>query len=119
MLRYFHLTTALSITLISLLPEVVFSRPLPMVNPYPVVPNSNSDVLVCYLQTEDGDILDLRKLCDKTPQATNIQSNSSSSAGTCYFIDANGRPCVSLVGERQEESSINLVKTSVPESMEP
>lgn len=119
MLRYFRLTTALlSISLISLLPEVAFSRPLLMGNPYPVVPNSNSDVLVCYLQTEDGKILDLRELCDKTPQNANIRSNSSS-AGTCYFIDANGRPCASFVGERQEESSINLVKTSVPESMEP
>ncbi|HAA27302.1 MAG TPA: hypothetical protein DCE56_06000 [Cyanobacteria bacterium UBA8553] len=103
MLRYCYFTTALSTVLISLLPEVGLTNPLLIGNQYPVVQISEQDTPVCYLKTEDGRILDLGKLCKKTPQDSNISSspqdsNTSSSSSfepeKCYFLDAAGRPCI-------------------------
>lgn len=102
MLRCFYFTAMLSTVLISLLPEIALTSPLLIGNQYPVAPNSNRDIPVCYLKTEDGRILDLGKLCKKTPQDSNNSSstqdsNSSSSSSLepskCYFVDAAGRPC--------------------------
>ena len=103
MLRYFYFTTALSTVLISWLPEVGLTSPLLIGNQYPVVQNSEQDTPVCYLKTEDGRILDLGKLCKKTPQDSNNSSspqdfNTSSSSSfepeKCYFLDAAGQPCI-------------------------
>src|SRR5919199_2781623 len=102
MLRYFYLTAVLSTTAISLLPQVAMTTPLLTGNQYPVVQNSNRDIPVCYLKTEDGRTLDLGKLCKQTPQDSNISSSSQDSTSSssssvepskCYFVDAAGRPC--------------------------
>ena len=93
MLRCFRLTATLSTVLISLVPGMALSLPLQPDSPYPVVPASNIDVPVCYLETEDGRTVDLGKLCIQTPQNSNAPLSSNFGAGNCYFVDSAGQPC--------------------------
>ncbi|MFE1745999.1 hypothetical protein [Coleofasciculus sp. H7-2] len=87
---------------------MAFSLPLQADSPYPVVPASNIDIPVCYLQTEDGRMVDLGKLCIQTPQNYNASLSSNFGAGNCYFVDSAGQPCrASSVRNRQQEPSRN------------
>ena len=90
MLKFFHLTVAIS-AVFTVLPGIALGRPLSVSLPYPVVPNSDAESMVCYIKTEDGITINLESLCKKTPTASD--SNSNSGSGKCYFIDSAGRPC--------------------------
>ncbi|MEP0795286.1 hypothetical protein NDI44_12245 [Trichocoleus sp. DQ-A3] len=93
MFRCFHLTATVSTALISLFPGIAFSLPLQADSPYPVVPASNIDIPVCYLQTEDGRTVDLGKLCIQAPENSQAPVSSNFGAGNCYFVDSAGKPC--------------------------
>lgn len=98
MLKFFHLTIAGS-AVFTLLPGMALGRPLTVSLPYPVVPNSDAQSLVCYIKTDDGITINLDSLCKKTPTASD--SSSDSGSGKCYFIDSAGRPCKIATSERQ------------------
>jgi hypothetical protein len=68
MLKSFPLTSVLSAVLILSIGETVFSSSITAALTYPVVPNSEIDTLVCYMQTADGRILNLDTLCGKELQ---------------------------------------------------
>ncbi|MBD1840563.1 MULTISPECIES: hypothetical protein [unclassified Coleofasciculus] len=93
MFRYFRLTVTVSTALSSLFPGIALSLPLQPDSPYPVVPASNIDIPVCYLQTEDGRRVDLGKLCIQAPENSNAPLSSNFGAGNCYFVDSTGKPC--------------------------
>lgn len=67
MLKSYYPTLILSSALIFLTTEVTFSQPSSENSP-PVVPNSTTDLPVCYIQTEAGTFLDLSSVCGKTPE---------------------------------------------------
>lgn len=98
MLNFFHLTVAVS-AVFTVLPGIALGRPLSVSLPYPVVPNSDAESMVCYIKTENGITINLESLCKKTPTASD--SNSDSGSGKCYFIDSAGRPCKIETSERQ------------------
>lgn len=72
MLKLFCPTLILSSALFFLTTEVTFSQPSSENSP-PVVPNSTTDLPLCYIQTEAGTFLDLSGLCGKTP-AQNVST---------------------------------------------
>jgi hypothetical protein len=65
MLKFFHLKAVLSAVLILSIAETTFSSSITTGSQYPLVPNSDFDNLFCYMQTEDGKILNLNNLCGK------------------------------------------------------
>lgn len=95
MLKYFSWATALSVTLNLLTIKIAFSRPVPTRLLAPQVPQADTEQLSCYMQTADGRILDLRRLCSKT--APNSESTGSTVAASKFRRD-----CTSI---RCEESS--------------
>ncbi len=90
MRRFFSLTVAL----IPLIAEIAVSRPLAAQSSYPVVPSSDAEMLLCYMQTPDGRVLQLDRLCGKESEApvtasvNNISNGNASSQATCYPEDA-------------------------------
>ncbi len=101
MLKLFAVT-AVNATLILVLPTVALTNPLSIISPFPVVPNSEANGLVCYMQTEEGQTINLNRLCVKpktdsnnssTKTDANGSSNNSIAARPCYLFDANGLPC--------------------------
>jgi hypothetical protein len=105
MLKFFYLTTAVSVV-ITLLPKIAFSTPLLVKVDYRIVPKSDTDMLVCYMHTEDGRTLDLGSLCKKPSQESDNRS-SNVSAEQCYFLDADGRPCATAASNSQARQSRN------------
>ena len=99
MLKFFYLTTAVSVV-ITLLPKIAFSTPFLVKVDYRIVPKSDTDMLVCYMHTEDGRTLDLGSLCKKPSQESDNRS-SNVSAEQCYFLDADGRPCTTAANNNQ------------------
>lgn len=69
MLKTLSLTTALSAALITSISQVAFSRPSSETSAYPVV--ANSEGLVCYMETEEGQTLNLGRLCGKVSPVNN------------------------------------------------
>lgn len=65
MLESFRLTPALLATSILFIIETTFSRPLTAGPEYSLVPSSDTDKLICYMQTADGRALNLDSLCRK------------------------------------------------------
>jgi len=105
MLKIFHFTTAISLA-IAVLPEIAFSQPLFVKLDYRIVPKSDTDMLVCYMHTEDGRTLDLGNLCKKPSEESDNRS-SNVSAEQCYFLDANGRPCTTAANNNQNTQPRN------------
>jgi len=105
MLKIFHLTTAVSLAIV-VLPEIAFSQPLFVKLDYRIVPKSDTDMLVCYMHTEDGRTLDLGNLCKKPSEESDNRS-SNVSAEQCYFLDADGRPCATAASNSQARQSRN------------
>jgi hypothetical protein len=112
MLKFFGLTTISSVVLMLFLPGIGWSNPLPVTFFFPTVVNSGSDNLLCYMKTEDGQILNLDSLCKTTTNSMqssgvresesnlgnsfsnqNQSSNNNFAATQCNVIDANGLPC--------------------------
>lgn len=79
MLKSFHLTAVLSATWILFIAESTFSRPLTTGDKYPVVPKSDTNKLICYIQTADGRTLNLDSLCKNqfSIQSQKVTSDAS------------------------------------------
>ncbi len=100
MLKLFRLIAVKSSVVVLFLPEIALTQSLPVLSSQPpVVPNSDSD-LVCYMQTEEGAVVNLDSLCKKktseserTVASSNRSSGNIAAAPPCYLFDANGRPC--------------------------
>ncbi|NEO32221.1 MAG: hypothetical protein F6K36_17665 [Symploca sp. SIO3C6] len=58
-------TSFLVVISIVLVAKVAFSSSGTVVSKYPVVPNSESNNLLCYMQTADSLTLDLSSLCEQ------------------------------------------------------
>jgi hypothetical protein len=67
MLKSFHWIAVLTAASILCIAETALTRPLTVGDKYPVVPTSNTDQLVCYMQTADDRTLNLSSLCGKKP----------------------------------------------------
>ncbi len=65
MIKCFLLPTTLSIVLIPFMTEVTFSRPAFPNSQHPKIQNFEVDLPLCYIQTADGRIFNLQKLCNK------------------------------------------------------
>lgn len=65
MLKSFHLAAVLSAVSILSIAETDFSTSMTAGSKYPVLPNSDTDNLFCYMRTADGRVLDLSNLCRK------------------------------------------------------
>jgi hypothetical protein len=63
MLRSLHLTGVLAIASILLIAETASSQPPTVSSNYPLVSRSDTDKLICYMQTADGITLNLSSLC--------------------------------------------------------
>lgn len=81
MLKSLHLTAMLSAGLILFIAEKAFSGSLNTDSQYSVVSSSDTDKLICYMQTADSRILDLNNLCRNKPdeqfQCEQFQSEQS------------------------------------------
>ncbi|MEW5857142.1 MAG: FxLYD domain-containing protein [Cyanobacteriota bacterium] len=68
MLKSKHLTVALATASILFVAPSAFSRPLMIASDkYPIMPSSDTDKPVCYMQTPDGRTMNLSRLCEKKP----------------------------------------------------
>lgn len=63
MLKLSYWIISLVVISIMLLSKMAFSSSGTVVSKYPVVPNSESNNLLCYMQTPDSITLDLSRLC--------------------------------------------------------
>lgn len=95
-----HLTIALS-AVFTFWTGMAWGRPLSVSSPYPVVPDSESKFLVCYIQTQDGRTLNLESLCQKK------KANADNISNQCLFIDSTGHLCKISSSARQENSQTN------------
>lgn len=101
MIIFCRFVTVGSAFLILLLPQVALTSPRPITSQFPIVPDSEVGALICYMQTEDGQTLNLDRLCKQTNrnsanlQRENVEMSEGNSVGNqpCYAIDSNGRPC--------------------------
>lgn len=71
MLNSLNWTVALATASLLFMTKTAFSQPPTVSYNYPVVPASDTDQLVCYMQTVDGKTLNLSRLCGKK---TSVQS---------------------------------------------
>ena len=72
MLNFRSLSATLTAAvLVACVPTIAFSRPLSETSGYPVMPNSQVDSLVCYMETQEGQTLNLGRLCGEVPPANN------------------------------------------------
>lgn len=67
MLRFLCLIAALSTTFISFTPKSARGEQPSRIFPYPILSSSNTDTPVCYIQTTDGQTLNLSSMCGKKP----------------------------------------------------
>jgi hypothetical protein len=87
MLKPLYLSAAVSVAaLIASIPQIVFSRPVSETSGYPSVLRAQAGSLVCYMQTPQGQIVDLRSLCvtgasANTPAVNVGNSNPADNAG--------------------------------------
>lgn len=70
----FVLIASLSFSLTLFINEATFSLPLPQETQPSEVEKSEVDVPVCYMQTGNGRILPLGRLCEKQPVDSDIRS---------------------------------------------
>ncbi|HBR74094.1 MAG TPA: hypothetical protein DEA78_10350, partial [Cyanobacteria bacterium UBA11159] len=62
---------------------------------------SEIDNLVCYMETEDGQIVNLESLCKKTE---NNNLDKSANQPKCFLVDGNGNPCPSSSPQAKSEN---------------
>lgn len=80
MLKSLQLSAAVSAAaLIASIPQIVFSRPWSETSGHPSVLLAQAGSLVCYMQTPDGRIVDLRSLCVTGASAGNPAGNVGNS----------------------------------------
>jgi hypothetical protein len=114
MLKALGLAIACSTVLMAALPKLALGEPPNFA--YPVVRNTDDSTLFCFMQTSDGRMLNLGRICGtSTNTATSTTSagtpvigtlsssgsvgnsgglqNTSTSETPCFLFDAQGRPC--------------------------
>jgi len=101
MLKVFPLTTALSAILVAFAPNVGWSLPFSIENPYPEVSGAAKDLPVCYVQTQDGKTLDLDRVCRQASNEGSKNSSNLINSSQCYIFDAAGHPCVATANNTQ------------------
>jgi len=69
--KLFYQSSTLTTVFICFTTQIAFSFPIN----YPVVPNSDSNTLFCYMKTADGRTLDLKKLCGFVSPAVCYDTN--------------------------------------------
>jgi hypothetical protein len=89
----FSVSSVLSATLIPLLAEIAVSSPVAAQSIYPLVENADTTPPLCYMQTADGRVLQLDRLCNNKSSVTvtasgNINQGNDSSVAQCYPPDA-------------------------------
>jgi hypothetical protein len=78
MLTPLRLSYFLNVVLLTSLPVLALSRPLPARSQSPEVPSSNVNNPACYMQTDNGRTLNLESLCtNKSTPSVNAPLNSS------------------------------------------
>jgi hypothetical protein len=73
MLKFLHLTAVFSVASILCIAEAGLSHPLSVKSQASGVPNSDTNKLVCYMQTADGRTLNLDSLCRNKPNKATAQ----------------------------------------------
>lgn len=73
-LKSFGLIASLSFALTVFIAEAAFSLPLPQETQPSEVAKSEVDVPICYMQTANGRILSLSRLCEQQPVDSGIRS---------------------------------------------
>ncbi|HAJ63022.1 MAG TPA: hypothetical protein DCP31_30465 [Cyanobacteria bacterium UBA8543] len=68
MLSSLPVTVTFATTSLLLIANTAYSKPLTVSSNYPVVSNSDTNDLVCYMQTANGTTLNLSRLCENKPQ---------------------------------------------------
>lgn len=83
MLKWLCLTAVGLFILNPMITEAAFSSLVTSDYQYPEVPKSKVDVPICYIQTVDGRILNLQKLCNEVPPGNNnaFPDNGNSFSG--------------------------------------
>ncbi len=92
----FRLIAAKSTLVILFVPGISLSNPIPVTKPQLAI-NSQSETnnLVCYMETENGEIVNLESLCQKPKTNENNNSENSVNGAKCFLVDANGNRCPS------------------------
>ncbi|MEM9002449.1 MAG: hypothetical protein AAGE59_02865 [Cyanobacteria bacterium P01_F01_bin.86] len=107
MLNRVHWAVALPTMLLWALPGLAGEETGISRSYYPVVPSSDVGTLICYAETNNGELLNLNRLChpdfvaSDDPAFVDVSDRSSEVLGdrptgqdkACYFVDSNGRPC--------------------------
>jgi len=91
------------------LPGINNNPSLTNILPYPIAPANQADSLICYLQTEDGTIINLEHLCGTENQEQDSK-NPKNKKISCYFIDENGNPCPIPKAQGDNKSTNILTK---------
>lgn len=87
MQKCFCWAAALSIVLTPLMTQVAFSEPRSAGSQYPEVQNFNVVPPLCYMETADGRVLDLQKVCnDSAKKSTNSGVYGSQFRRDCSSI---------------------------------
>ncbi len=92
----FRLIAAKSTLLILFVPGISLSNPIPVAKSQLTInAQSETNNLVCYMETENGQIVNLESLCQKQTTNENNNSENSVNGAKCFLVDANGNPCPS------------------------
>jgi hypothetical protein len=83
MLKSFVRIAVLPAALIPFMAEIACSLPQARGSYYPVVPTSDTDWPICYMQTIEGRTLDLSKICEQNDSRNPQQRQSQSTAQLC------------------------------------
>lgn len=67
MLKFRTLKATFSAVLAVFIPQIAFSRPLSEISGYPAIPDSQVHSLICYIETQEGQTLNLGRLCGEAP----------------------------------------------------
>ncbi len=75
------------------IPQIAFSRPLSEISGYPAIPNSQVHSLICYIETQEGQTLNLGRLCGEVPLVNETTSGVATpgltSSSSSLSSDAN------------------------------
>ena len=102
MLRYFCWTATLSVVLNFLITGVAKSDPISASSQYPEAQKSKVNEPLCYMQTADGRILDLQKMCSENSAA---HSTYSSVPASKFRRDCTSTQCGGASEVRQPPNS--------------
>lgn len=95
-----NLTAAISVALVSVLPDVCLSQALANGSNYPEA--SNAHLPNCYIKTTDNRILDLTNMCVVPKEADESSTDVATRSSTSWSAQSRSRECDSTDNECQE-----------------